>query len=231
MAKVALILGESASGKTTAAMALPPAKTVIVNPGVKELTLFGSEDLYPELTEKNKAGRLINSSSITEIRQKLKFISDKRPEIKFAVIDDYQFTSLFTFVSRINEKSFEKFNEIAVQMVTFTMFLKNLRPDLTIFILNHIEEGTDVKGNPLLQAKTLGRFVKEKVTYEGLFTTVLVCDREEGDTEDEINYFMWTRGLGSVAKAPKGMFATAKIPSDLLYVAKAMYNFAKGIKE
>ena len=109
-------------------------------------------------------------------------------------------------------------------MIDLVELCKSLRKDLIIFILQHVETGTDVSGNDQIQAKTMGKFVKEKVTYEGLFTTVLLCDKEDGE-EGQVNHFFWTRKSRSTVKTPEGMFAEQKIPNDLFLVAKAISSY------
>jgi len=226
MAKVALILGESGSGKTTAAETLPPKNTFIVNPVGKDLPFPGAELNYKKFNIEKNTGNVFSSKKTSSIAKVLQHISDNRPEIKIIVLDDNQYLSLFTFINRISEKSFDKFNDIAVNMVELVEFLKGLRKDLVIFVLQHIEAGDNVSGDTVIQAKTMGKFVKEKVTYEGLFTTVLLCDKE-AEEDGEVNHFFWTRRANSTVKTPKGMFADQKIPNDLLTVAKRMVEYYK----
>lgn len=225
MAEVILVLGESGSGKTTAAETLPPKNTFFINPVGKALPFPGSYANYTKFNMNTGTGNIFSSKKTTAIAKVLKYVSDNRPEIKCIVLDDNQYLSLFTFIGRINEKSFEKFNDIAVQMVELVEFLKSLRKDLTIFILQHVESGDNVAGDAQIQAKTMGKFVREKVTFEGLFTIVLLCDKEAED--DEVNHFFWTRRANSTVKTPKGMFADQKIPNDLYAVAKRISAYYK----
>jgi hypothetical protein len=162
MAKVTLILGESASGKTASCETLPPKNTVIIMPEIKELPWEGSEVSYRKFSYKSNKGNLYVTDNTSKIAKFLKHISDNRPEVKIAVIDDNQYISLFTFTARINEKSFDKFNDIAVNMVDLVRFCKGLRADLQVFILQHIETGETVEGDRQIQAKTMGKFIKEK---------------------------------------------------------------------
>jgi hypothetical protein len=57
-----------------------------------------------------------------------------------------------------------------------------------------------------------------------LFTTVLLCDKEETNG-GEIKHFFWTRRVNSTVKTPEGMFEDQKIPNDLWEVAKAIHNY------
>lgn len=229
MAKVALILGESGGGKTASARTLPPKYTAIIQPEPKELPWEGSEAQYKRFSRKTGKGNWFITDKTSGIAKNLQYISEQRPEIKFIVIDDNQYVSLFTFINRISEKSFDKFNDIAVNMVELVRFCKTLRNDLQIFILQHVEAGETVEGEKVIQAKTMGKFVKEKVTYEGLFTTVLLADKEE-DEHGELEYFFWTRKGNSTVKTPMGMFPDKKIPNDLLAVGRRIHEYYTGKK-
>lgn len=234
MAKVVLVLGESGSGKSSSIEGLPPEQTFIVAPEYKELPFEGSDEAYPRisytklLNGTNTKGRFLVTDKLGEAAKSLVYVSKNRPEVKYAIVEDNQFYSLFTFISRINDRDgFAKFNDIAVNLVEFTRLLKGLREDMIIFLLHHIETGEDVRGNDVIQAKTMGKFVKEKVTFESLFTNVLLCDKEVGDASDEINHFFWTRMAGSTVKTPKGMFTDQKIPNDLRIVGERMREYYK----
>lgn len=224
MANVTLVLGESGSGKTRSAKNLPPKITAIIQPEFKELPWEGSATAYKKFNPKTGEGNLFISDKTSEIAKFLKHVSKNRKDIKIVVIDDNQYISLFTFTSRINEKSFDKFNDIAVNMVDLVRLCKTLRSDLQVFILQHVEAGDNVEGDRQVQAKTMGKFVREKVTYEGLFTTVLLTDKQE-DEHGELEYFFWTRKGNSTVKTPDGMFEEKKIPNDLLAVAKRIRTY------
>ncbi len=224
MAKVALILGESGSGKTASGRNLPAKNTAIIQPEAKELPWEGSESQYKRFNKKTGKGNLFVTDKTSGFAKYLQYINDERPEIRFVIMDDNQYLSLFTFINRINEKSFDKFNDIAVNMVELVRFCKKLRNNLQIFILQHVEAGETVEGDRVVQAKTMGKFVKEKVTYEGLFTTVLLADKEE-DEHGELQFFFWTRKGNSTVKTPMGMFADKKIDNDLFAVAKRVHEY------
>lgn len=227
MAKVSLILGESGSGKSRSVKGLPPKNTFVVMPQLKELPWKGSETAFPDFNPETGEGNVLVTKSITRIVKTLQWVNDNRPEIKAIIIDDNQYLSLFTYTDRIDEKDWAKFNTIAINMIELVQFLKTLRKDIVVFLLQHVENGVDASGNDQTQAKTMGKFVKEKVTYEGLFTIVLLCDKEDGEG-DKVNHFFWTRKSRSTVKSPEGMFDAQKIPNDLFLVAKSIGAYYRG---
>lgn len=224
MARVSLILGGSGSGKSRSIKNLPSKHTFIFNVVGKDLPFKGSASMYTEFDLETGKGNILTTKSTKTIAKVLKYINDERPEIKFVIIDDNQYISLFTYTKRIDEKDWAKFNTIAVNMVDLVEYAKEQRSDMQIYFLQHIESGDDVSGNNLIRAKTLGKFVREKVEFEGLFPLVLLCDKEE--TEDgEVKHFFWTRHAKSTVKSAEKMFNDQKIDNDLLIVAKAIHEY------
>lgn len=224
-AQEVLILGDSGSGKSASIEGLNPAKTFLINVAGKTLPFKGAKKVYTEIGDDNPKGNMLTTKFPSKVAKMLTYIDEKRPEIKSIVIDDNQYLSLFTFVRRINDRDgFAKFNDIAAAMVELVQWAKSLRDDLTVYFLHHIDTGTDARGDERLGAKTMGKFVKEKVTYEGLFSIVLMADKEKKDSGD-IDYFFWTRMADSTVKTPKGMFKDQKIPNDLSLVAKAIHEY------
>lgn len=224
MAKIALILGESGSGKTSGIEGLPPQETVVVTAGIQDLPFKGADRLYKPITKKNLKGNFLRTHDMTEAAKALKWVNDNRPDIHYMVVDDNQYFAGFTYVDRAYEREYyQKFVDIGVQMVQFAKLCKSFRDDITVFFLQHIETGTSAMGNEQIQAKTLGKFIKEKITYEGMFQPVLLADKEADGKE--VKHFFWTSLAGSTVKSPRGMFNEQKIPNDLMFVANAMKEF------
>lgn len=225
MAKIALILGESGSGKSRSVKNLPPQETFYVTGGIQDLPFKGADRYYKPCSKSNPKGNFLRTTVLSEAAKAINWVSKERPDIKYIVIDDNQYFSMFTYVNRAYERDYySKFVDIGVNLVQFAVLCKSLRDDLIIFILNHVENGTSAMGNEQIQAKTLGKFVKEKITYEGLFQPVLLCDKESEDST-KVKHFFWTQLSGSVVKSPEEMFETQKIPNDLKIVADSIHEY------
>lgn len=226
MARVVLILGESGTGKSRSIKGLPPEETFIINGSDKDLPFKGAGKSYTKVSKKNPSGNMVSTDLYSKVVEYLTFINNNRPEVKYIVLDDNQYFSLNTFITRVGERQyFDKYVDIAVNLVEIVKFLKSLRKNITVFVLNHIETGTTTQGVEQIQAKTMGKFVKEKVTFEGLFTTVLLCDKEADGETDKINHFFWTRLANSTVKTPEEMFDAQKIPNDLKVVVDAINKY------
>lgn len=225
MAQGVLIIGESGSGKSTSIEGLNPAETFIINVSGKPLSFKGWKKSYTEWSKDNPSGNLFKSADGKSIEACLKYISEKRPEIKNVVVDDYQYLSSFEFFDRSDEKGFEKFTQIGATLAKISRIPMKLRDDLMIFYLTHVEEGTDIEGRKRYKAKTIGKMVDEKLTLEGLFTMVLFCKAKK-DKDGNITYVFETKNSGdNTCKTPKDMFSTPIIPNDLQLVREAILNY------
>lgn len=225
MAQGILIVGESGSGKSTSIEKLDPKETFIINVSGKSLSFKGWRKNYIEWSKDNPTGNLFKSSDHKAIEACMKYVSEKRPEIKNLVIDDYQYMSSFEFFDRSDEKGFEKFTQIGAALAKISRLPIKLRDDLMVFFLTHTEEGTDIEGRKKYKAKTIGKMVDEKLTLEGLFTIVLFCKAKK-DKDGKINYIFETQNSGdNTCKSPKDMFESSSVPNDLSLVRQAILDY------
>lgn len=219
-----MIIAETGSGKSTAIEALDPATTFVINVSGKELPWRGSTKTYVEWDKKTRKGNYYETSDAQHILRLLEIISEEMPHIETVVIDDFQYISAFEFMRRVDEAGFTKFNNIGKNMFLTATKPKELRKDLLVFYLTHPETFVDAEGNRRVKAKTIGKLVDEKITLEGLFTTVLYARVKK--TKDGVAYIFETRNNGeNTCKSPKGMFETVEIPNDLSIVKNAIKEY------
>jgi adenylate kinase family enzyme len=220
-ANAVLIIGEAGSGKSTSVEKLPPQETFIINVSAKPLPFKGWRKNYTEYNASNPNGNILNTDNAEIIIKTLEYISGKRPEVKYIVIDDSQYVAANEYMRRAKEVGFGKFTEIAQNMQRQVLALRTLRSDLYVFFLSHLETLQDAEGNVRMKAKTIGKMMDNVITYEGMFAIVLFTDVQE--TKDGLDYGFITNGdPKSTAKSPRGMFLHKKIPNDLLAVVEAM---------
>lgn len=225
MGRPILIAGESGSGKSRSTKTLNPKETFIINVSGKDLPYREGHKNYVEATKENKEGNMLITESAADIIKTITYVSEKRPEIKNLVIDDNQYIGSFEYFKRAYEKDYyQKYTDIGVNMFNIIMAVKQARKDLKVFVLNHIERDTDINGISKIKAKTLGKVIDNKLTYEGLFTIVLGTEVEE--INGQLNYYFITQSDGSnTYKSPEGMFETLKIPNDLQLVADTIDKY------
>jgi RNase adaptor protein for sRNA GlmZ degradation len=227
MSRIVLILGESGAGKSASIRNLNPKETFVINSLGKDLPFKGSAKSYTYYhKETNPAGNMVRTTSTQAIIQWLKFISEKLPDIKTIVIDDNTHQSSLEFLKRINEHTWDKWNDIASNMVNIVEFAKSLRDDLVIFILHHvITEGDGILEDKKIKAMTLGKLVDQKLSsYESFFTVVLLAKKFK--TKDgKLEYYFLTQDSDSTTKSPMGMFEEEKVSNDLAIVRERLISY------
>lgn len=227
MSRAVLILGESGAGKSTSIRSLNPKETFIINSLGKDLPFKGSAKTYTYFhKETNPEGNMVRTTSTAAIVQWLKFINEKMPHIKSVVIDDNTHQSSLEYLRRIGEHTWDKWNDIASNMVNVVEFTKGLRDDLTVFILHHVTvEGDGILEEKKIKAMTLGKLVDQKLSsYESFFTVVLLAKKLKNQ-DGKLEYVFLTQDSDSTTKSPMGMFETEQIPNDLEIVRSAISTY------
>lgn len=212
MSNTVLVIGQSGSGKSTALRNLDPKTTFIINVLDKPLPFRAFKKSY-NFGEKN----YYTTHDWAKVVNCIERVNKERPDITTLVIDDWQYILSYEFIKRASERGFDKFSDMANHgWSTMNACTTGTRPSLTIFILAHSD--IDVSGRSKL--KTIGKMLDEKITLEGLFTTVLHSRIVDGE------YLFQTQDDGDfLAKSPMGMFEEFLIPNDLLVVKEAVENY------
>lgn len=227
MAQSVLIIGESGSGKSTSIETLDPKETFIINIANKDLPFRGWRSKYTLWSKENQGGNMYYSTNANEIADCMKYVSQKRPEIKNMVLDDFQYMAGFEYMSKALEKGYDKFNSIASNISKVVTLPKDLRGDLFVFFTNHAEISQDIEGDRRIKAKTAGRLVDNALTLEGLFSIVLFC-KVKKEKDSRTRYLFETQNNGeNTCKSPKGMFETFEIPNDLQLVRNSIIEYQK----
>lgn len=222
-----LVIGESGSGKSTSGKNLNPESTFWINVGQKDLPFKGWKSKYKEFNKDNPNGNMLMSDDTETILKTMEYVSVKRPEIKTIIVDDSQYTVANEFMRKAKETGFQKFTDIALNMYKIATKPKALREDLVIVFLSHAEVAQDLNGNQRLKAKTLGKMIDDKITYEGLFSIVFFATKKEA--RGGVEYVFVTNGdMNSTAKTPEGMFESKEIPNDLVNIIQAIKQYETG---
>jgi len=92
MAELIAIVGESGSGKTTSIRNLNPKETFIISTTGKRPGIKGAKKKYPDFKvnkeTKEMTGNFYTSSNIDSIKQMMKIVNLKMPNVKVLIIDD-----------------------------------------------------------------------------------------------------------------------------------------------
>ncbi len=216
MSSAVLVIGQSGTGKSTAIRTLPANETFIINVLGKPLPFRGAAKNYITANKENPEGNYFSSDSSRSIIEILNFINNKRPDIKYVVLDDFGYVMVNDFMTRALQKGFDKFNEISLSTYNVLTRVKSMRPDLITFVMMH----SDLKEDGYTKPKTIGKMTDEKVCVEGMFTYVL------HSLVFENRYCFLTNTDGKhMAKTPQGMFTDKLIDNDLKYVCDAINHY------
>nr|DAK30507.1 MAG TPA: AAA domain protein [Caudoviricetes sp.] len=200
MAQLTFVLGRSGTGKSSSLRNMKKAD------GVGYITATGKP-----LPFKNDIPQF-HAKNYSELAAAIKI--SKAPIV---VIDDFNYFMSFEEFSKAGIKGYDKFTEMAVNVVNIIELITKKGTDQRFYILAHSEQNDE----GLLKLKTTGKMVSDKFVPEGLTNQVV----ETAVIDGEFVFKVKTDGTG--IKTPLGMFETDTIPNDLKELDKAIVNFYK----
>jgi len=154
--------------------------------------------------EKCPTGNIITtdrSNDILTIMQRT-----KRPII---VIDDFQYVLANEFMRRSDERGYDKFTEIGRHAWDILNMANGLESSVRVYILSHT--ATDEFGK--VKVKTIGKMLDEKITVEGMFTSVLRTVVRDGQYMFQVH-----NGGNDTVKTPLGLYKEDLIDNNLAEV-------------
>ena len=201
MGQKVLILGGSGTGKSASLRNFKTDEIFVINSAGKPLPFKNHfESVTPSFNR------------LTQDVMKALDSTDK----KVIVVDDAQYIMSFQYMRRIKENGWDKWNDIQGDFFNIIQHVDELPDDVVVYFLSHIQRDDD--GHEKI--KTMGKLLDEKITIEGLFTTVLKTLVKDGQ------YFFLTQNSGlDTVKSPIGMFPSYAIDNDLKYVDTKIRNY------
>jgi len=236
MANKLLVLGTSGTGKSYAARNLDPKSTFIISPDKKALPLKGWRNNYITTYKTDGKVDLVNTNFYRTndprvILQLLKAISDTKPEIKVILIDTLTMMLVDAFMRTAKDKGYERFTDMALDAYKILDSIDTLREDLTVVVIGHIEDNYDSDG--VLKSSfrvPAGKILREKLTVEEMFTTVLYTEVVVVDGIPQYSFLTQNNGKNT-CKSPNGMFENAKITNDYKIVIDQIHKHDIGANE
>ena len=222
--------GLSNSGKSTSLKYLDPKETFIVSCTNKQLQIPGFRKKYIKI--KVEEGKLIGnwlvSNNYTTIEKIMKIISDKRPDIKIIVIDDANYLLSNEEFQNALTKGYEKFTVMAKNYSDFIQNCSNLRDDITVVFISHIENwGTDL--DPEYRLWTTGKMLTQKTNLDGLFSYLLYAEKYQDDGDNEVKYRFRTKGnINDTCRSVEGCFKDRYIEPNMKLVIDSINKFEMG---
>lgn len=201
MAQKVLILGDSGTGKSASLRNFKEDEVLVINSAGKPLPFKNHFECVTPKFER--------------LTQDVLNAMDKTDK-KVIVIDDAQYIMSFQYMRRIKENGWDKWNDIQGDFFNIIKACDYMPEDVIVYFLSHIQR--DDEGREKI--KTMGKMLDEKITIEGLFTTVLKTAVKDGQ------YFFLTQNSGmDTVKSPIGMFPSYAIDNDLKYVDTKIRNY------
>lgn len=196
-------------GKTTSCRNLDPKETYYIDCDRKGLSWKGWKQQY---NTENK--NYMATSDIKTVNTLLQGISDKRPDIKYIIIDTINGIMIADEMRRAKEKGYDKWMDLAQCIWDLADSLYFYRDDLTIILMAH----TQTDESNFTRIKTNGKKV-DKIVLESKFTTVLISKCLGG------KYIFETQSSNSTCKTPMGAFENETIDNDIVEVIKSLEEY------
>lgn len=193
MARLVLVLGKSGLGKSSSLRNFNKGEATAVLCSGKEL---------PFRTD-------ISTVVPRAYADVLEVINESKAPV--VVIDDANYLMSFEEMGRIKEVGYAKFTEMAQNMFKVFKAIISKESDQTFYVMAHTTENED----GMLQFKTTGKMLSDKIVLEGL-TNILISPDITAD--GEFVFRVKTDGTG--VKSPMGMFDTPTVENDLKEVDK-----------
>ena len=209
MAKMLLVMGEPASGKTVSLRNIPKNELYYVDCDKKGLNYKGwKEDFNAE--KKN----YFRSNDGEAIAKCMLAISEKREDIKYIAIDTINSIMIADEMKRSKDKNFDKWVDLASCIFNLINIVPDLRDDLTVIFVGHTQTDDEGFTRLLTNGKKLN-----KIGLEKYFDTVLIAKNNDG------KYVFETTSPNSTARVPMGCYEGEQ------YIENDLYEIIKELKE
>ena len=230
MSNIIALAGLSNSGKSTSLKYLDPEETFIVSCTNKQLQIPGFRKKYPKIkVEDGKlSGNWLISNNYTQIEKIMKVVSKTRPEIKVIVLDDCNYLLSNETFANVMTKGYEKFNILAKNYYDLIQTCQDLRDDLVVVFISHIENfGTDI--DPEYRLWTTGKMLTNQINLDGLFSYIIYSERYIDDKDEEVKYRFKTRTDGNdTCRSVAGCFEDKYIEPNMKTVIDTINSFENG---
>ena len=209
MAKMILVMGEPASGKTVSLRNIPKNELYYIDCDKKGLNYKGWKN---DFNEENKNYFKTNDGEL--IAKCMQGISEKREDIHYIAIDTINSIMIADEMRRSKDKNFDKWLDLASCIFNLVNIVPDLRDDITVIFIGHTQTDDEGFTRLLTNGKKLN-----KIGLEKYFDTVLIAKNNDG------KYVFETKSPNSTARTPMGSY------DDEQYIDNDLYEVIKVLKE
>ena len=225
MARLILVYGQPAAGKTFALKTLDPNKTVIIDGDRKGSLPWRGWKKYYSADKKNfiPASSLDKTINIIESVAK----ADDFKHISNIVVDGLNNImsiedTAFFFGKRPYKNKLDLYEAISQKTIWLIEIAKGYRPDLNVIFNAHVKTADPYSTGDVDHLFTPGKALENKKKIEAAFNYTFYAK-----TDAEGNHFFETAPINSTARSPEGCFPT-QIPNDMQAVIDALDAFDQG---
>jgi len=232
MANKILVTGYSGTGKTYSLANINPKETFIICPDEKAPPFKGWKKNYlmkdPETGKFNpNTCNYLKTTDWEKIRAAMAFVSNKRQDIKYVVIDTITYAMIGEFMDKAKTVGYTKFTEMGDNVYKTLKSIDGLRDDLTVIVMAHTETKSFNGVDRTVFGVPGGKLVQDVVKPEGMFSVILETIVEKKG--NDITYgFMTQNNTTNMAKSPAGMFDSEIVTNDMSAVLEAIRLFEEG---
>ena len=231
MANKILLAGKSGSGKTYSLRTLDPKSTFIICPDEKNPPFEGWRKNYIMAGADGKfhpgTCNYYKETDWDKIRTVLTYISDKRPEIKVAVLDTITYAMIAEFMAKAKITGYGKFTEMGSNVYQTLKMIDGLRDDLTVIVCAHTDYVEENGQGMSVFAVPGGKLVQDVVKPVGMF--LIVLETKVKKVGENVEYkLMVSNNTSNMAKVPSGIFSTTEIDNDMKVVLDAISKYENG---
>lgn len=210
MAKMLLVMGEPASGKTVSLRNIPKEELYYIDCDKKGLNYKGWKNDFNQ--EKKNYYRSNDGESIAKC---MLAVSEKREDIKYIAIDTINSIMIADEMKRSKDKNFDKWVDLASCIFNLINIVPDLRDDLTVIFIGHTQTDDEGFTRLLTNGKKLN-----KIGLEKYFDTVLIAKNMDG------KYVFETTSPNSTARVPMGCYENEQhIENDLYEIIKELKEY------
>ena len=214
MAILTSIAGPSGSGKTRSLKDLDWDKVFVVRPNKKPFSFPRSHLVAKEWDSKTKTGNFAYIGSY----EMMSAVLQKLPEYgkTIIIIDDSTHFMTDEFMSKIDQKGYDKFAEMAGHYYGMIKVAESLPSNIRVYIMNHTE--SDANGD--IKIKTIGKMLDEKVDIPSFLTICLGASK----TKDGWKFRTQSTGR-DFFKSPEELFSEDLIDNNLKMVDDSIKEY------
>lgn len=211
MAIPVLIIGKSGSGKTYSLKNFKANEVGVISVEKGRLP-FKTDIKTVKVPNDPTNGEAKSASQLNQAKYAWITSVIRQSKAKSVAIDDSQYLLVNELFDRAYEKSYDKFNEMAVKFRNLIHAINEMEEeDKIVYFLHHSEIDDDGRA----KVKTVGKMLDNTLTVEGCFDIVLYCH--------DYKFITQSNGI-STAKSPEDMLPL-EMPNDLKAVDDAIREY------